>query len=637
MMHMIFNMFMGGNKRPPADPKTGKPIAPLDNYFPPSTKFDLFVHVSKTPNNSWTALTRDAELVWSLPSLTYDKSTSWRWRRSEEDIAKNSVNYTFVPTEGMLAGNESLYVTLTAFPHFLDLVPDKDVDEVEELEKHKIVNASAPLTVKMEPFSAEELQSLVGGSEFDMMEMERQNREKEKEGADEKGKKKKPKEETMHLKKRLDLRIVFDTTKHDLQSLNTGPFKAIRRHLSAGVYHPVLYPSDFWLLEKDYVPLNDTLKGEPLTVTFTWDVISAWLWSIEVQMTDTWSMQSQWGMHTRRESFMLKRIIMETNPYMLLFSALFILLHTLFSMLAFKNDIQFWYSVESMQGLSALSILISFVCEVIIGLYLLDSQDTSWLILFEIFLGIAIEGWKLTKAVKVTLHKEFPFVTFEDAKQYAESKTKEYDELAIKYMTVALSPCMIGYAIYSLYKYKFKSWYSYIISVLAGTVYTFGFIMMTPQLYINYRLKSVEHLPWKALIYKALNTFVDDIAAFIIDMPWMHRLACFRNDVIFLIYCYQRWIYRVDKTRPTAWKEGTDPNAQQANNAEGAPLLNGTAPATAADAADGDTRGEAAAAASAGADGEGATTTPSTTTPTAVPDDPTTTQGLKERKKADTG
>lgn len=52
---------------------------------------------------------------------------------------------------------------------------------------------------------------------------------------------------------------------------------------------------------------------------------------------------------------------------------------------------------------------------------------------------------------------------------------------------------------------------------------------MTPQLYINYKLKSVDHLPWRAFTYKALNTFVDDIAAFIIDMPLMHRLACFRD------------------------------------------------------------------------------------------------------------
>jgi len=87
---------------------------------------------------------------------------------------------------------------------------------------------------------------------------------------------------------------------------------------------------------------------------------------------------------------------------------------------------------------------------------------------------------------------------------------------------------------------------------------------MTPQLYINYKLKSVEHLPWRVMVYKFLNTIVDDFAVFLITMPWLKRLSCFRDgifslhnsfliksflDIIFIIYLYQRWIYRVDKNR----------------------------------------------------------------------------------------
>lgn len=76
-----------------------------------------------------------------------------------------------------------------------------------------------------------------------------------------------------------------------------------------------------------------------------------------------------------------------------------------------------------------------------------------------------------------------------------------------------------------------------------------GFIMMTPQLFINYKLKSVAHLPWRMLTYKFLNTFIDDIFAFVIKMPTLYRLGCFRDDIIFLIFAYQRWIYRVDHSR----------------------------------------------------------------------------------------
>ncbi|KAK4253528.1 hypothetical protein QN277_010189 [Acacia crassicarpa] len=76
-----------------------------------------------------------------------------------------------------------------------------------------------------------------------------------------------------------------------------------------------------------------------------------------------------------------------------------------------------------------------------------------------------------------------------------------------------------------------------------------GFIMMCPQLFINYKLKSVAHLPWRQMTYKFLNTIIDDLFAFVIKMPTLHRLSVFRDDIIFLIYLYQRWVYPVDKKR----------------------------------------------------------------------------------------
>jgi hypothetical protein len=77
----------------------------------------------------------------------------------------------------------------------------------------------------------------------------------------------------------------------------------------------------------------------------------------------------------------------------------------------------------------------------------------------------------------------------------------------------------------------------------------FGFVAMTPQLYINYKLKSVAHLPWRAFMYKTFNTFIDDVFSFAVAMPWQHRIACLRDDVIFFGYLWQRWIYGVDKSR----------------------------------------------------------------------------------------
>lgn len=163
-------------------------------------------------------------------------------------------------------------------------------------------------------------------------------------------------------------------------------------------------------------------------------------------------------------------------------------------------------------------------------------------------LEICLELWKIKQASNFIRTDKFPYFTLEDNQDY-EGDTKEYDEIAMKYMSWASIPMIGGYTIYSVIYNEHKGWYSFVINTLVGSIYTFGFINMTPQLYINYRLKSVEHMPSRALFYRFLNTIIDDLFSFIITMPTLHRISCFRDDVIFVIYLYQRWIYRVDKTR----------------------------------------------------------------------------------------
>lgn len=71
------------------------------------------------------------------------------------------------------------------------------------------------------------------------------------------------------------------------------------------------------------------------------------------------------------------------------------------------------------------------------------------------------------------------------------------------------------------------------------TIFNFlsaGFIMMCPQLFINYKLKSVAHLPWRQMTYKFLNTIIDDLFAFVIKMPILHRLSVFRDGELFVEY-----------------------------------------------------------------------------------------------------
>jgi hypothetical protein len=46
---------------------------------------------------------------------------------------------------------------------------------------------------------------------------------------------------------------------------------------------------------------------------------------------------------------------------------------------------------------------------------------------------------------------------------------------------------------------------------------------------------------------------VDDVFAFIIKMPLLHKVMTLRDDVVFLGFLYQAYIYRVDKSRPNEY------------------------------------------------------------------------------------
>ena len=174
-------------------------------------------------------------------------------------------------------------------------------------------------------------------------------------------------------------------------------------------------------------------------------------------------------------------------------------------------DVQFWRKQKSFEGLSLRSIVLNVVMQSIVFLYLLDNE-TSWLITVSNGVGLLIEAWKVKRAMIVALDTSqssfrgmLPFkITMTE--RYPSSKvrkeTDKYDALAFRYLGLASIPLLIGYAIYSVLYESHKGWYSWILGTAVGFVYTFGFITMTPQLFINYKLKSVAHMPWRTFMYK---------------------------------------------------------------------------------------------------------------------------------------
>ena len=202
----------------------------------------------------------------------------------------------------------------------------------------------------------------------------------------------------------------------------------------------------------------------------------------------------------------VRRLISGTSVYYLTITFVASFLHLIFEFLSFKSDIQFWKNMNSLVGLSFKQLLIDLVSQIVICFYLFEN-DSSMLVLIPSAVGVLIQLWKISKVYrKKLLHisaTEIEGSAVVDSNNDRLNKlTQQADTLALSYLMMLFVPALIGFAAKSLIYDKHKSWYSFCVNTTTGLVYSSGFAFMLPQLYINYRLKSVSHLPWAFLFYK---------------------------------------------------------------------------------------------------------------------------------------
>ncbi|KAM9776666.1 lipid scramblase CLPTM1L [Syngnathus typhle] len=443
--------------------------------------------------------------------------------------------------------NGTLYALV--FVHQAGVTPWQDPQEV-----HLVAHLTAYMVPKPPEIS---LISREDQSE-DVTEEARQTKQRKEEEA-KRGVSDQP---VSHWRSRLTLNIVADQFVFDKEHVPND----VRRYLRAFqkgkklVYLPLLFVDELSNRVKDLLEINSTSRVLPLTISY--DAISLGRLRFWIHMQDAVYSLQQFGF-TEKDADEIKGIFTDTNLYFLALTFFVAAFHLLFDFLAFKNDISFWKEKKSMVGMSSKAVLWRCFSTIIIFLYLFDEQ-TSLLVLIPAGIGSVIEVWKVKKALKIQVLWKGGKPTFLFGKlDESERRTEEYDTQAMKYLSYLLYPLCLGGALYALIFLRYKSWYSWLINSLVNGVYAFGFLFMLPQLFVNYKLKSVAHLPWKAFMYKAFNTFIDDVFAFIITMPTSHRLACFRDDAVFLIYLYQRWLYPVDKTRVNEYGISYDDNPER--------------------------------------------------------------------------
>ena len=380
----------------------------------------------------------------------------------------------------------------------------------------------------------------------------------------------------------------------DLAGLSGLPLVTTARspsHPQGFAFTPSLHADEIGLTSEKYIPINETVTSLPLRISFdrndmdhtstastgTAGGISPARWRLLSHLSEAIEAQAEWGFE-ESDIDDLRRLIADTNITLLAITMLASALHLLFEFLTFKSEVNFWNKNTDLTGLSVRSLFLDMVGQTIILMFLID-KESSLLMIIPSAVGCLIALWKCQRATGLKFVRRgseptgwwnapFRFFGFElratrldaiaakkreskgDSQQDLAAMTIEADRMATRTLGVVFLPLVFGYTIYTLVMDEYTGWYSWLITSASSAVYALGFVLMTPQLFLNWKLKSVAHLPWRVLVYKSLNTFIDDLFSFIIRMPTMARISCFRDDVVFFVYLYQRWLYPVDTSRP---------------------------------------------------------------------------------------
>lgn len=117
-----------------------------------------------------------------------------------------------------------------------------------------------------------------------------------------------------------------------------------------GWYYPIIYFNTFWQLRSHMTEINSTVERLPMR--FTLNNLKNWKFMALASMDDAARTKQKQAMEgglmaaggDGSEFEMIKELLLDTNVYLLATTAVVSLLHTLFEMLAFKNDIvSFFY------------------------------------------------------------------------------------------------------------------------------------------------------------------------------------------------------------------------------------------------------------------------------------------------------
>ena len=330
---------------------------------------------------------------------------------------------------------------------------------------------------------------------------------------------------------------------------------------------PPIEFSDFWLMDKELLPLyNNTSNTINIKIDIRYISMTKYKY---LKAFDNQLNNNDLNLPLDKDIFVELLKYNSFNYLVILVTVSS--LHTLFSFLGFSYDISYHKKLDKLDGLYT-KIYFARLFHIIIALIYYTSENVNKFIYFDLFFSLFIEVWKFKKVFKFDRFdiKKFPFIHFSNKIKYDKSDIGSYEEEAVNlFSKVIFVPLALIYLIYRAYYYNnyiILHPYKFVIEYLFFLFNIFGFILMTPQIYINYRIKSVEHMPMKVLAFRFLNTIIDDIFAFAVETPTLYRVSVFKDDIVFVIFIIQMVIYRNNKRTEHILIDNKEINEDKKNN-----------------------------------------------------------------------
>ena len=100
-----------------------------------------------------------------------------------------------------------------------------------------------------------------------------------------------------HWKKEIYINLVADNTPYPKTGgIPSEVSKNLKIDWNIEAYEPIIYMSDFWLLKRDMVELNDTLAGTSLNLTLNFQNFQVYYFQMQENFGQQHEKQKEWGL-----------------------------------------------------------------------------------------------------------------------------------------------------------------------------------------------------------------------------------------------------------------------------------------------------------------------------------------------------